>query len=156
MRFSRRKFLKTAAALAAATPLTSRPSRGDDPPPMAIAVRKGRTTQLALVDQAIARLEKANPRINAVSLPNYERAREQARNGMSGPLAGVPTLVKDNLDQKGLPNTHSSRLMLKNIASTDASYIQAMQRAGLISIGPSNLPEFAGNASTESALRGPT
>lgn len=106
MQFSRRKFLKTAAAIVAATPLTGWLSRGNDPAPvedamaMATAVREKRTTQLALIDEAIARLEKANPRINAVSLPNYERAREQARNGMSGPLAGVPTLIKDNIDRR--------------------------------------------------------
>jgi hypothetical protein len=74
MQVSRRKFLETAAVLAAASPLISRNSSGDDPVPvegavaMALAVREGRTTQLALVGQAIARLEKANPWINAVSL----------------------------------------------------------------------------------------
>lgn len=162
MQISRRRFLDAAALLAAASPLAvraaigARRQRPDDAVAMALAVHDGRTSALALIDQAIARLDKINPRINAVAHPNYERARERARSGVSGPLAGVPTLIKDNLEQKGLPFTIGSRLLRNNIGKNDAPYAVAIERAGLISIGRSTLPEFAGNASTEPLLTGPT
>jgi len=163
MNFSRRRFLDAAAVLAVASPMAGRAaakSKSDAPVTDAVAiaqaVRAGSTTPLAEVDKAIARLEKANPKINAVHFPNYERARERARAGVTGPLAGVPTLIKDNVPQKGLPNTSGSKLFLKRIPDADGPYVQAIERAGLISIGRAALPEFAETVTTESFFTGIT
>lgn len=123
---------------------------------MAAAVRRGDTTPLELVEAAIARLEAVNPLINAVALPNYDRARLQARDGLSGPLAGVPILIKDYLDEAGLPATQGSRLLRAHVAAADAPYAVAIRDAGLVSIGRSTVPEFAGSVSTESLLTGAT
>lgn len=163
---TRRRFLETAAALAALAPLggCARNSAGPgaarnewmDAVALAEAVSAGRVTARALVDDAIRRLELVNPVLNAVALPNFERARTMAAAGASGPLGGVPTLIKDNLMQEGLPYTQGSRALADYIAVETHPYAAAIERAGLISIGRSTLPEFGLTATTEPLLTGPT
>ena len=60
-------------------------------------VRRGEVTPLQLVEWAIERIEALNPTLNAVVTPMFERALDAARGGAaaSGPLAGVPYLLKD-------------------------------------------------------------
>jgi len=61
---------------------------------LADLVRKGEVKPLELVEAAIARAKKLNPGINAIILPLYERAREQAAQTLpEGPLRGVPTTI---------------------------------------------------------------
>jgi len=157
---SRRRFLEATALLAATSPLAGCASRAGGPAPMdavamADAVRAGRTTAAALVEAAIARLEKVNPRINAVAYPNFERARAQAA-GPAGPLGGVPTLIKDITPQQGLPYTSGSRAYRDRIGERTAPYLEAVERAGVVSIGRSTTPEFGLTATTEPLLTGPT
>ena len=156
---TRRKFLEAGAALAALAPLTgvdgkSKPPR--DAVGAAAALDRGRTTPVALVDAAIARLDRANPLINAVSHPNYDRARAAAAASPNGPMAGIPTLIKDNIEQAGLPWTSGCRALRGRVGVTDAPAATAIARAGLVSIGRSNLPEFGLLPTTESLLTGPT
>jgi amidase len=60
-------------------------------------VRRGEVTSLELVDAAIGRIERVNPKINAVIIPLFDKARALARGGSlpEGPLTGVPFLRKD-------------------------------------------------------------
>lgn len=163
--FSRRRFLAD-AALAALVPLaacgntvkTVAKVKGGwtDGVGQAAAITDGSKTSLSLVNTAIARLEAVNARINAVKLPNFERAREMARNGVGGPLAGVPTLIKDNVHQAGLPYTQGSRALAANVAQATDPYPAAVEAAGLVSIGRSTLPEFGLTATTEPMLTGAT
>ena len=163
MEASRRHFLDAAALLALASPLEARAASAKhsanapkDAVAMAQAVREGRTTPLALVNQAIARLEAANPKVNCVAFPHFDRARERANAGVTGALGGVPTLIKDNTAQKGLPNTNGLRMFVGNVAERNDPYVEAIERVGMISIGRSTLPELASNVTTESALTGVT
>lgn len=158
---SRRRFMEAAALLAASSPLAGCASRGRGPAPMDAvamteAVRAGRTTAAALVETAIARLEKVNQRINAVAFPDFDRARARAAASPTGPLGGVPTLIKDITPQKGLPYTSGSRAYRSRTAEQTAPYLEAVDRAGAISIGRSTTPEFGLTATTEPLLTGPT
>jgi amidase len=158
---TRRRFMEAAATLAATAPLGACASGSGRPAPadavaMAEAVRTGRTTPQALVEAAIARLEKVNPRINAVAYPNYDRARAMAAAAPTGPLAGVPTLIKDISPQRGLPYTSGSRAWRNRIAERSSPYLEAVERSGVISIGRSTTPEFGLTATTEPLLTGPT
>ena len=158
---TRRRFMEAAATLAATAPLGACASGSGRPAPadavaMADAVRTGRTTPQALVEAAIARLEKVNPRINAVAYPNYDRARAMAAAAPTGPLAGVPTLIKDISPQQGLPYTSGSRAWRNRIAERSSPYLEAVERSGVISIGRSTTPEFGLTATTEPLLTGPT
>jgi amidase len=120
------------------------------------SLETGRTTPAALVDGAIARAEAVNPQLNFIAWPNFERARAQARAPRTGPLAGVPTLIKDTLPEKGVPAMFGSVAFRDFIAPEDAPYARAITDAGLISIGRSSMPELGLNAVTESPLVGPT
>lgn len=157
---TRRGFAQAAAVLAAAAPLQARASSAGAPPmdavAMAQAVRTGKATASELVEAAITRLEKVNPQINAVAYPNYERAREMAAAGRTGPLAGVPTLIKDVASQAGLPFTFGSRAYRDRIGKTDAPYVVAVERSGVVSIGRSTTPELGLSGTTQSLLTGPT
>ena len=60
-------------------------------------VRRGDATPLQLVEAAIARVERVNPKLNAVITPLFEKARATARDPKlpDGPFRGVPFLLKD-------------------------------------------------------------
>ena len=59
-------------------------------------VRQRRISPRELVDAAIARIERVNPKINAVILPLFDRARAEAASALpDGPFRGVPFLLKD-------------------------------------------------------------
>src|SRR5207247_2552661 len=63
---------------------------------LAQLVREGAVSPLELVEAAIARIEARNPRLNAVILTLYDRARDQAKSPLpDGPFKGVPFLLKD-------------------------------------------------------------
>ena len=59
-------------------------------------VRRKELTALELIEAAIVRIERVNPRLNAVVLRTYERARAEASRPIAdGPSAGVPFLLQD-------------------------------------------------------------
>ena len=157
-KFSRRRFLEAAATLAAVAPLSGVDARGMplDGVAMAAALASGRTTSAALVEAAIDRLERVNPKINAVSFKDYDRARALAASKPGGPLAGLPTLVKELAAQKGLPWTQGARAYKDRIADKDAAIVTVMMEAGLVPIGRSTSPEFGLTATGEGLLNGPT
>jgi amidase len=155
--FSRRRFLQATATLAVAAPLSGTAAKATgtsmDAVAMADAVAKGRTTPAVLVEAAIARLEKANPKINAVAFANYDRARAAAARA-SGPLAGVPTVIKDIQPEAGLKFTNGCRGLKDRIADKTHPYLAAVENAGLLSIGRSTTPEFGLTCTTEPLLTG--
>ena len=161
---NRRRFLQAGAALAATAPLAGcvgtlrSTGTGEwmDAVAQAAAVQNGSRTQLELVNLGIYRLGKVNDQLNAVSHPNFELARQAAVSRAEGQLAGVPTLIKDNLMQEGLPYTQGSRSLRNYVAAETAPYAQAITRSGLISIGRTTLPEFGMTATTEPELTGAT
>lgn len=120
------------------------------------ALEAGHTTPAAEVEAAIRRAEAVNPQLNFIAWPTFERARAQARAPLAGPLAGVPTLVKDTLAEKGVPMALGSLAFRDFVPPEDAPYTRAMANAGLISIARSTMPELGLNAVTESPLAGPT
>jgi amidase len=116
----------------------------------------GRTTAAALVERAIARAEAANSALNFIASANFDRARQEAGAPVGGPPAGVPTMIKDMLPQKGLPVSWGAAALHDYIAPEDAPYARAIADAGLISIARSTMPELGLNVVTESPLAGPT
>ena len=111
-------------------------------------VASGQASPAELVDAAIARIERLNPALGAVIHPAFEQARAQARGGAStsGPLHGVPILMKDiGGAEAGRPNCGGMRLLRDSAFREPAdSYLTAKLRAaGVISLGRTNLPELA-------------
>ncbi len=125
-------------------------------------VRTKQASSLDLVEDAIARIERLDPKINAVVWRSYERARTHAKDGTPGsspdaPFAGVPFLLKDLMAQdEGQPSSYSSKLLDPWRADKDAELVARYKRAGLVILGRTNTPEFGIYGVTEPALRGPT
>jgi amidase len=124
---------------------------------LAELVAKKQVSATELVEEAIARIEKNNPKLNAVIFKTYERARSAARLPLQpGPFAGVPFLLKDILGaQKGVPTRQGSNFIPPAPAPHDATLVRRFTAAGLISLGKTNVPEFGLVPTTESTIYGP-
>ncbi|MCA1846479.1 MAG: amidase [Actinobacteria bacterium] len=120
-------------------------------------VRRGEISAVELVEAAITSIEKLNPVLNAVVTPTFERALDDARAGVRGPLAGVPYLVKDLVAEvAGVRFTEGSVFLKDNVSMFDSELVVRLRRAGLILLGKTNTPEFGMAPTTEPALFGPT
>jgi amidase len=121
-------------------------------------VRKGEITPLELVDAAIARIERANPVLNAVVTPTFERARETARGDLpDGPFRGVPFLLKDlSAAWAGVRQTSGSAFLRDFTPPVDSVLVERYRAAGLVFLGKTNCPEFGFLPTTEPALFGAT
>src|SRR3546814_1000944 len=106
---------------------------------MRAAIETGRTTSAALVERAIERAEAVNPQLNFIAWPTFERARKQAAEPRTGPLAGVPTLIKDTLPEKGMPASLGAVALPAFTAPDTAPSTRPIADAGLISIARSSM-----------------
>lgn len=127
---------------------------------MALAelIRKGEMTAGELLEVVINRIEKLNPKLNAIEQINIELAREKARQGLpEGPFEGVPSFIKANLDFPGFSTTYCCKGFADAPPVTWTSPLaQRYIEAGMNIIGKTTLPEFALNTHTESKLSGLT
>ncbi|WP_160165728.1 amidase family protein [Pacificimonas flava] len=160
--FNRRRFLESAALLAAAAPLSgcldtvrsTGTGHWRDAVSQASSVHDP-ADALELVNLAIYRLQEVNGQINAVTFTDFDSARRQAVALPNGRFAGVPTLIKDNLMVAGKPYTQGSRSLAEYVATqSDPFYTSAIGPMGLVPIGRSSLPEFGLTATTEPVLSG--
>ena len=128
---------------------------------LAQAVRERRVSAVDLVHESIARIERLNPALNAVTAVWPEEALAEARaldeRGAEGPLAGLPLLVKDNTDVAGRVTNFGSRTMLdRPPAERSEITVERMVAAGAIVLGRTNIPEFAFQGWTDNDVFGPT
>ena len=128
---------------------------------LAELVRKGEVSARELVDEAIARIERHDPALNAVVYRMDEQAREiagqQPEPGRGGPFQGVPLVLKDLLgDFAGVPTTCGSRFLAGNVAAQDSTLVTRYRTAGLIPVAKTNAPEFGLLPTTEPQAYGPT
>ena len=72
-----------------------------------------------------------------------------AKSAAEGSLAGVPVLVKDNIDVEGFPTTAGSLALEDNLAMNDAIVIRNLRRNGAVIIGKTNMTEFANYVSPQ-------
>ena len=75
--------------------------------------------------------------------------------GGTGPLAGVPVAVKDNLATLSLPTTCGSRVLEGYISPFEATAVRKLREAGAVIIGKTNMDEFAMGSSNENSAYGP-
>lgn len=111
-----------------------------------------------VLDAAIARMEQVNPTLNAVILDLTDQAKAQLKLGTpTGPLGGVPWLIKDiGALVEGTPTTSGSRLLKDAVAPADSAIVTAYRKAGLVIFGKTNTPEFGLEPVTEPEFFGPT
>jgi len=121
-------------------------------------VRRKEVKPIELVEAAIGRIERLNPKINAVVTKMYDIARESAEQPLpDGPLAGVPFLLKDlTAAYAGVPMGWGSEFTRKYVPDHDSELVRRQKRAGLVFLGKTNTPEFGLLATTEPRAYGPT
>jgi aspartyl-tRNA(Asn)/glutamyl-tRNA(Gln) amidotransferase subunit A len=109
-----------------------------------------------VVSQCIDRIEasKFNTFITVAKESVLEVAGETE--GHTGPLAGVPIAIKDNISTKGIQTTCASRILGGYVPPYDAHVIERLKAAGAIIVGKLNMDEFAMGTSTETSHYGPT
>ncbi len=100
---------------------------------------------LELLDHYIARVERLDPRINAVVVRDFERARARARqldnqSDRSAPLFGVPMTIKESFDVEGLPTTWGAPAFRNSKATRNALAVDRMLNAGVVLFGKTNVP----------------
>ena len=125
---------------------------------LAELVRKKEVKPSELVEEAINRIERLNPQLNAVIHKMYELARKAADGDLpDGPFKGVPFLMKDLLmAYAGVPLTNGSRFFKDFIPDHDSEMVKRFKAAGIIIVGKTNTPEFGLAPITEPELFGPT
>ncbi len=123
-------------------------------------VAAGTRTARDLLDQAIARIERLNPVLNAVIHPLFDKAAAAVAAGLpAGPFRGVPMLVKDALCHTAGDPCHVGMRLLRDRGWTEAAdteLARRFRRAGLLIVGRTNTPELATAFTTEPAAYGPT
>lgn len=123
---------------------------------LAALLRCGAVSADGLLDLALAQLSRVQPQVNAVVRLMEPQARAQIAAGLSGPLAGVPFLLKDGLqDYAGVPTGVGSRSMQHVVPTRHAATTRRFLDAGLVVFGKTNLPEFGLKGVSDSALHGP-
>ena len=139
---------------------------------LAALVQRRQVSALELLEEAIARAERVNPRIGAIVGSLHEEARRDVAAltaspatgsaGTSGDrhgaaFGGVPFLLKDlYAEMAGVPATGASRFLVDHRPTQDATIVTRFRRAGLIIFGKTNLPEVGLLPATEPTLFGPT
>jgi amidase len=128
-------------------------------------VTSGELSATELLEAAIVRLEAARD-LNAVIADLFDRGRQQAaaldasgvvRKADSGPLAGIPFLLKDlGASLAGAPEAMGSCALRTHVATESAWIVDRYLAAGLVVFGKTNTPEWGNHCTTEPSLFGPT
>jgi aspartyl-tRNA(Asn)/glutamyl-tRNA(Gln) amidotransferase subunit A len=127
-------------------------------------VREGASSAGRELEIALSAIRARNDELNVFLYVDEAGARlaaqrvdeAVARGERTGPLAGVPVALKDNLCQRGIPTTCSSRILEGWRPPYNATVIDRLVAAGAVPVGKTNLDEFAMGSSTETSAFGPT
>jgi amidase len=112
-----------------------------------VALRAGAVTSVELTDEAIARIERDDEVVNAICVPDFDRARAAAHRadrararGEDRPLLGVPVTVKESYDMVGLPTTWGMPAHRDHVPAQDAVQVSRLKAAGAVVLGKTNVP----------------
>jgi amidase len=124
---------------------------------LAELVRQRQVTPMELCEEAIERIERVNPKINAVVTRMYDQGRRAASNPLlDGPFVGVPLLIKDlAYAYSGVPMTSGCKALKDYVPAYDNEMVLRLKKAGTVIIGKTNTPEFGLLGVTEPELFGP-
>jgi len=129
---------------------------------LSAALAAKRVSAVELTTSAIARIDAANPGLNAFVTIDHEGALAKARAadaaraaGTAGALTGIPVAHKDVLMTAGLRTTCGSRMLANFVAPYDAFVVKKLGEAGMVPVGKTNMDEFAMGSSNENSFFGP-
>ena len=125
-------------------------------------LRERKLSAVEVTRAFIERIERDNPRINAIVTFTPETALEAARQvddtpiELRGPLAGLPIAFKDVVPTRGVRTTYGSPIYRDHVPSEDHAMVERVKAAGAIPLGKTNTPEFAAGSQTFNAVFGAT
>lgn len=131
---------------------------------LSTAIRSGRTTAVEAAEAVLEQIERQDKEYNCYVTVDGEDAVKRAREiqkrieagELTGPLAGVPAALKDNLCTEGLRTTCSSRMLENFVPAFSAQAVLNLEKAGAVVIGKTNMDEFAMGSTTETSYFGVT
>jgi len=131
---------------------------------LAALIRNRQISPVEVVRGALARIERAQPVLNAFITVCPEQALKASRDAESAvirgdslkPLHGVPFSVKDLVDTEGVRTTYGSRIFADHVPTADATVVARLKAAGAILLGKTTTPEFGQKGLTDAPLFGRT
>ena len=131
---------------------------------LASLIRRRKIGCLELLDLYIARMEKYNPRINAIITTDLDAARKRARAADAalrksqpwGPLHGVPMTIKESYDVTGMPTTWGVPALKGNLPAKNALTVDRLLAAGVIIFGKTNVPIYLADYQSYNEIYGTT
>jgi aspartyl-tRNA(Asn)/glutamyl-tRNA(Gln) amidotransferase subunit A len=127
-------------------------------------IKAKEVTVVEAVQEALDAVEKKEKDVNSFvtvmrkeALEKAKEVQEKIDNGeLTGPLAGVPVAIKDNMCTKGTLTTCSSKILGNFVPTYTAQAVANLEEAGAVIIGKTNMDEFAMGSTTETSAFGPT
>ena len=129
---------------------------------LAAGLRARRFSSVELTQHFLTRIERLNPALNALitvtgdqALGAAAQADKQLASGDSGALTGLPIAHKDIFCTDGVLTTCGSRMLSNFVAPYDATVVERLSQAGVVTLGKANMDEFAMGSSNETSWFGP-
>jgi aspartyl-tRNA(Asn)/glutamyl-tRNA(Gln) amidotransferase subunit A len=150
------------AALLAAPFLSTRPAaQPGDLTALTIAEASARITKrditgLQLTEAYLARIASVNKDLNAFITVTAAHARDDAKRGTAGPLRGIPIAHKDLFETRGVRTTAGSLLFTDHNPEQNAALVDALEHAGAVMLGKTNMHELGGGVTTINPFFGTT
>lgn len=127
-------------------------------------IKKGEVTAIEAMQAVMEKIEEKESLYNCYVTLDKEGALKRAEamqkkieaGEMEGPLAGVPVAIKDNMCTKDMLTTCSSKILGNFIPTFSAEAVMALEKAGAVIIGKTNMDEFAMGSTTETSAYGVT
>ena len=131
---------------------------------LAAAIKNKEVTVLEATEAVLKQIEEKESKYHCYVTVDREGALAQAREiqkeidagNLSGPLAGVPVAIKDNMCTEGMLTTCSSKILNNFIPTFSAEAVLNLQKAGAVILGKTNMDEFAMGSTTETSAYGVT
>jgi aspartyl-tRNA(Asn)/glutamyl-tRNA(Gln) amidotransferase subunit A len=131
---------------------------------LAAKIKAGEVTAQEAVKAVLSQIEKSEETFNCYVTLDKEGALQKAeevqkkieRGELTGPLAGVPVAIKDNMCTEGMLTTCSSRILGNFVPTYTAEAVMNLEKAGAVILGKTNMDEFAMGSTTETSAFGVT
>ncbi len=131
---------------------------------LASAIRRRKIGCQELLELYVARMEKHNPKINAIVATDLPAARKRAkaadaalkRGKIWGPLHGVPMTIKESFDVAGMPTTWGVPELKDNVPKRNAIAVDRFLAAGVVLFGKTNVPIYLADWQSYNAIYGTT
>jgi aspartyl-tRNA(Asn)/glutamyl-tRNA(Gln) amidotransferase subunit A len=129
---------------------------------LAVVLAQKKISSVELAGLFLDRIEKLNPTLNAFITLDREKTLAQAKAadarrvaGETGPLLGIPLAHKDIFCTKGWLTTCGSKMLANFVSPFDATVVERLDAAGMVTLGKCNMDEFAMGSSNETSYFGP-